>query len=358
MTTPREVGFWQPAEWAPHDAVWVAFPHLSVEWGEDFEGARVEVVAMCDAIADPDPATGEARGERLEVLVRDAVQEREARDAFGALGARFHRIPFGDIWTRDIAPVFLTNRAGEVACVRFRFNGWGEKYVLDGDAEVAARIAETVGGRCFAFDWVLEGGSVEVDGEGTLLTTRQCLLHPSRNPRHDASTLERGLADAFGVERILWLEEGLANDHTDGHVDTLARFVAPGVVVCMEPADDDPNRDALLRVARDLRRFVDAAGRRLEVVPIPSPGRVLDRQGRPMPASYANFYVANTTVVVPTYGQPSDAAAVEAIGRLFPGRRTVGCSARHILSGGGAFHCITQQQPQGRVQTGDGDGQR
>jgi agmatine deiminase len=230
---------------------------------------------------------------------------------------------------------------GARATVRFRFNGWGGKYELEHDDHVSERIAaESREARAFTVDHVLEGGALEVDGQGTVLTTRQCLLNPNRNGQVDEATVEGWLRDALGAERVLWLGEGLVNDHTDGHVDTLVRFVRPGLVVAMEPrAGDDPNAGVL----RKLLREVEAHG--LEVARIPSPGRILDAEGRVMPASYANFYVSNAAVVVPTYGSPFDDEAVECIGLLFPGRRTLGIDARAILTGGGAFHCITQQVP-------------
>jgi agmatine deiminase len=212
---------------------------------------------------------------------------------------------------------------------------------------VAARIAALVpAATALALPFVLEGGAVDVDGEGTVLTTRQCLLHPNRNPSMDARAIERAVMGALGAERVLWLGDGLLNDHTDGHVDTVVRFVAPGRVVAMEPRGvTDPNRDVLRALLRELGEMVDARGRRLEIVTVPSPGAVVDADGRVMPASYVNFYVANAAVIVPTYGTPFDDEAVQRIGELFPGRRTFGVDARAILSGGGAFHCITQQQP-------------
>ena len=192
-----------------------------------------------------------------------------------------------------------------------------------------------------------EGGSFFVDGEGTLLTTEQCLLNPNRNPGMSQADLEAALREGLGAQKVLWLDEGLLNDHTDGHIDTLARFVAPGVVVCMEARDPaDPNAATLARLAADLEAMTDAQGRRLRVVRIPSPGAVLDEAGELMPASFVNFYIGNRTVVVPTYGTPFDDEAVAALAPLFPGRRVAGRSARAILSGGGAFHCITQQQPE------------
>jgi agmatine deiminase len=233
-----------------------------------------------------------------------------------------------------------------VATARFAFNGWGGKYVLDHDDAVAARVAAIAGGQEFLAPWVLEGGSIDVDGEGTCLTTRQCLRNPNRNPSMDERAIEAGLRTMLGVTHTVWLGDGLANDHTDGHVDNVARFVAPGVALCMAPrGDDDPNKGALEAIARDLEASADARGRKLDVVRIPSPGRVTDAEGGVLPASYANFYIGNRAVVIPTYGTRWDDEAVAAIGALFPGRRAIGIDARAILSGGGAFHCITQQVP-------------
>jgi agmatine deiminase len=288
-----------------------------------------------------------AEGETVEVLVPDAGQERLARAALPTHNVRTHRVPFGDIWLRDTAPLFLRGADGAAATVRFAFNGWGGKYVLEHDDQVSARIAAIPGDggpgrREFVLPFVLEGGAVDVDGQGSVLTTRQCVLNPNRNGPVDEATVEGWLRDALGVERVLWLGDGLLNDHTDGHVDTVVRFVRPGVVVAMEArGGDDPNRAALDALVRE------AEGHGLEVVRIPSPGRVLDAGGRVMPASYVNFYVANATVVVPTYGSPGDDEAVERIGALFPGRRAAAIDARAVLTGGGAFHCITQQQPRG-----------
>ncbi|HEY9837966.1 MAG TPA: agmatine deiminase family protein, partial [Vampirovibrionales bacterium] len=235
---------------------------------------------------------------------------------------------------------------GNLATVRFNFNGWGEKYILPGDAQVAKNISDRLNLPSHHFPVTLEGGAIEVDGEGTCLTTRQCLLNPNRNPQLTQSELEEILHAAFGVSKVLWLNQGLLNDHTDGHIDTIARFIAPGVVLCMEPRDtDDPNAAVLTEIAQNLSEMTDAKGRLLQVIRIPSPGKIVDDKGEIVPASYANFYIGNTTVVVPTYGAKSDQEAVEAIAKLFPSRRTIGRSAKAILLGGGAFHCITQQQP-------------
>lgn len=336
--TPREASFVQPAEWAPHDAVWLAWPSAADLWGPHLAPAQEAFVALALALSAPD--------ERLEVLVPNAEREAEARAALAGANARFHQVPFGDIWLRDTAPIFLRDNQGGLAAACFRFNGWGGKYVLEGDDGVAARIAALSGARPFMADLVLEGGSIDVDGEGSCLTTEECLLNPNRNPGRGRGELERVLYDMLGASQVLWLGRGLVNDHTDGHVDNIARFVAPGVVVCMEPrASDDPNRDALDAVRSDLSAMRDARGRRLEVLTLPSPGRILGPEGEIVAASSVNFYIGNRSVVVPTYGSPYDDEIVERLGAIFPGRRAVGVRANAILTGGGAFHCITQQQP-------------
>jgi agmatine deiminase len=351
--TPREAGFYMPAEWEAHDACWLAWPHSEALWGDELAETQASFVRLCAAIGDPDPASGQPRGETVEVLVNDDRDEAVAGSALAPLAVRFRRVPYGDIWLRDTAPVFVRDAARQVAAVRFTFNGWGGKYLFEHDDRVATRVAEQTGVTTFTIPWVLEGGSIEVDGQGTCLTTQECLLNPNRNPGMSRAAIETGLRDALGVERILWLDRGLLNDHTDGHVDTLARFVAPGVVACMTPAGaDDPNGPVLDAVARDLASCRDARGRRLDLVHIPSPGRVCNREGVIVPASYVNFYIGNHAVVVPTYDVPNDDIAVEAIGGCFPDRRTVGVPARALVaSGGGAFHCITQQQP---ASGGDG----
>jgi agmatine deiminase len=323
-----------PAEWATHDAVWTAWPHDADQWLEGLEEPRRSLMQMVAAIWDG------GKGERVELLVRDKADEAAARLLLGdaARGVRFRHGKYGDVWLRDTGPIFVA-RPGEVSAVRFGFDGWGGKYVMEGDTEVAACVMEWAGMRGASYDFVLEGGAIEVDGEGTLLTTKQCLLGGVRNPTLSAEALEARLAWALGAKRVVWLDQGLQNDHTDGHIDTLARFVAPGVVACMAPEDDDPNRDALRAIIRDLERA------KLVVTTVPSPGAIEDASGNLMPASYMNFYIANTTVVVPTYGSPNDDRALLALELMFPTRRVVGVPGKAVVVGGGAFHCCTQQQP-------------
>ena len=343
--TPVSLGFRQPAEWEFHKACWLAYPYNEKEWGTSLAAVQEEFVALCKAIADIDPVMGEARGEQIELLVADVEVLEQARTSLASIPVNFHLIPYDDIWLRDCAPIFVANGA-QTAAVQFQFNAWGHKFSLPQDEKVAAQIVKGMGLPIFEYPCVMEGGSLETDGEGTCLTTKQCLLNPNRNPDLETDTLEQFLKSAFGYEKILWLDQGLLNDHTDGHIDTLVRFIAPGVVVCMVPqTKDDPNAAVLKQIANTLASWTDAKGRNLQMVAIPSPGVVMDDDGQFMAASYVNFYIGNHVVIVPTYDSKFDEAAVKAISACFPTRRTVGLSAKAIASGGGAFHCITQQQP-------------
>lgn len=354
MVTEAMHGFAMPAEWTRHDAVWTAWPYAEEQWGEGLAEPRRALMDMCRAIVDMD-AAGQARGERVELLVRHAEDEHAARALLGnaALGVRFHHWAYGDVWLRDTSAIFLQARGAggiEQLAARFRFDGWGGKYVMPGDAEVSAAIAQASGFEPVQFDFVLEGGAVEVDGVGNIMTTRQCLLRGGRNHRGlgmplSEAAMNARLCYALGGDHVIWLDDGLQNDHTDGHIDTIARFVAPGVVACMEPGQGDPNRDAMRAIIDALRVATDAHGRKLEVLTVPSPGAVLDAQGALLPASYMNFYVANTVVVVPTYDSRHDDAAVAAIGAMFGTRRVVALPCKPVVIGGGGFHCTTQQQP-------------
>ena len=323
----------QPAEWQRHKAVWTAWPSHPELWLEDLEPARREVAALIGAIVDG------GAGERVELLCANAAAEESARSALDAAHVTFHRQIFGDIWLRDTGPLFLTD--GEAATAAgFRFNGWGGKYLLEGDSGVASFVAAKANVPLSQHDWVLEGGAIDVDGTGLAVTTEQCLLNPNRNTGMTRALAESRLRADLGIDRVLWLGDGLVNDHTDGHVDNLARFIAPGVLVMPEARDsDDPNGGTYA----DARNRALAAG--LELVTVPSPGFLPDEDGEAIPASYMNFYISNTSVIVPTYGSRHDAAAVREIGALFPGRKAVGLPANHILTGGGSFHCITQQEP-------------
>lgn len=325
-----------PAEWQPHEGCWLALPHLADEWAGRLELARQELLALAAAIAT-------SGGERVHLLVRHDADAAVARARLGADAVSLHVTEFGDCWTRDTAPTFLQD-GGQRRALRFGFDGWGGKYEMPGDQEVGAFIAEASDAEVRSSVLTLEGGAIDVDGEGTALCTRSCAL--ARNPGLSEAEVSAALHDDLGVDKVLWLEEGLLGDHTDGHVDTLARFIAPGVVLCARPTEGDPNASVLDAIARTLADSVDARGRRLDVRLVPSPGRLEDEHAQPMPASYTNFYIANDAVFVPRYGVTMDDAAVAAIAAVFPERRAVGVSAVALLSGGGALHCVTQQLPE------------
>ena len=321
--------FRQPPEWAEHEWVWIGFPSHDDLWEDDLEPARREVAAFAAAVH-----AGGA-GEEVRLVAADPASARAAAGLapFAAVVLE----PFGDIWLRDTGPI-VVKQGGERAARSFRFNGWGGKYELEGDDTVGLRLAGNAGMAATRLDWILEGGAIDVDGTGLAVTTEQCLLNPNRNPGMSREEVEARLREDLGIDRLLWLGEGLLNDHTDGHVDNLARFVAPGRLAIPEPAEDDPNA----AVYRDARARAEAFG--LEVVPFPSPGRI-ERDGEIVPASYMNFYIGNAAVVAPLYGAPNDDSAVAALTELFPRRRAVGIRAPHALTGGGSFHCISQQVP-------------
>jgi agmatine deiminase len=326
-----------PAEWAPHQAMWVGFPSHADLWGEDLQPAREEVAAFCRALAGPG-------GERVRLL---AATDEAVEAAAGLLGADGGSIsiaiePFGDIWLRDTGPIFTST----ATAAEFRFNGWGGKYELAGDGDVARRLSRLAGADRTRHGFVLEGGAIDHDGAGTAITTRQCLLNPNRNSGWTQAAAEAALGEALGVRKLIWLGAGLMNDHTDGHVDNLARFVAPGVVACpIAIGSNDPNAAAFDDAARILREAMTADGAKLEVARIASPGRIADDEGRSAPASHMNFVIANRAVIMPSYGAAGARLAIEALEMLFPDRQVIALPSRALLTGGGSFHCICQQQP-------------
>ncbi|HVF36959.1 MAG TPA: agmatine deiminase family protein [Sphingomicrobium sp.] len=316
-------------EWALHAAVWIGFPSAADLWEADLAPAQVEVTAFAAAVH------ADGKGEEVWLVAADVAAAGEARRL-----APFAKVivePFGDIWLRDTGAIVCGSGA-ERRAQGFGFNGWGGKYDLPGDDSIGQRLAAEAGLAYAKSDWILEGGAIDGDGTGTFLATEQCLLNPNRNPGFGKKEVEERLERDLGGTRILWLGDGLINDHTDGHVDNLARFVAPGRVAIPEAVADDPNAAAYADAAEAL------LDDELEVAAIPSPGLV-ERDGEIVPASYMNFYIGNAVVVVPQYGAPNDTAAIEAIQALFPDRQAVGLRADHILTGGGSFHCISQQVP-------------
>jgi agmatine deiminase len=327
-----------PAEWTPHRAMWVGWPSHGDLWETDLVAAQAEVEALVRALAGP----GRERV-RLMVGHEDVLDNARARfsglDAVEVVDGRF-----GDIWLRDTGPIF---GVGSARAAGFRFNGWGGKYALEHDDKVAEQVASAAGARLDRHDFILEGGALDHDGAGTILTTRQCLLNPNRNSGWTEAVAETALAQALGARKVLWLGDGLLNDHTDGHVDNLARFVAPGVVACpVAWGRNDPNDHVYDAVARDLSAMTNAEGRPLRVLRIPSPGLVLDEDERPIPASHMNFLIANGAVIVPSYGDDrATDLACEGLATVFTDREIIALPSSAILTGGGSFHCISQQEP-------------
>ncbi len=326
-----------PPEWAPHKAIWTAWPAVQDYWPAPLHEARAEVAALVRALA--------AGGETVRLLAQGADALATARAACEGV-AEIVDAPYGDIWLRDTGPIFGRDRDGHAVAHAFRVNGWGGKFVMDGDEKTGAAIARLSGALLARHDLVLEGGSLDMNGDGAALTTRQCLLNPNRNPGIAAARIEEELRTALGISDLLWLDEGLAGDHTDGHIDNIARFVGPGTVVCQHPSGpDDPNEKVLRVIEKSLRDMRLASGARLDVVAIPGPGRVEDEDGEPVPASHMNFLIGNGIVALPAYNDRA-ARAADALAPLFPGRRIVPLGSHAVLTGGGSFHCITQQEPQ------------
>ncbi|MBS0332084.1 MAG: agmatine deiminase family protein [Proteobacteria bacterium] len=332
--------FTVPPEWAPHRAMWLGFPSHEDLWEEDLAPAQAEVAALARALAGPG-------GEHVKLMTGSPAGEADARALLsGVDGIEIVPGAFGDIWLRDTGPIFAKGPEGELVALGFRFNGWGGKYELANDDTVAAQIAQAAGVRLVPHDFILEGGAVDHDGEGSVLTTGQCVLNPNRNPGWTDAKAQAAFAEAFGATRTLWLGDGLANDHTDGHVDNLARFVGPATVACpMAYGRNDPNTRAYDDAARRLGGLTDAAGRKLTVARIPSPGWIDNAEGKAAPASHMNFLIANGAVIVPIYAEAPGRFAVQALEHLFPGRQVIGLPSSAILTGGGSFHCITQQEP-------------
>jgi agmatine deiminase len=319
-----------PPEWAPQDWLWIGFPHDAREWPEVLGRAQEQIAAFANAVAES--------GQAVRLLVRDAANEDRAR-ALVSGAVTLERREYGDVWLRDTGPLVLADGANGRVTRRFGFNGWGGKYPMEGDRTVGAELARDAGLDLEISGWVLEGGAIDGDGAGLVVTTEQCLLNPNRNPALSREEIEARLLSDLGFERVLWLGDGLVNDHTDGHVDNLARFVGPNrLALPGATGADDPNA----AVYEDARRRAEAFG--VEVAEIPSPGPIT-RGETVEPASYANFAITTHLVVVPTFGSPYDAEGVAAIAALFPDRATIGLPADAVLAGGGGFHCASQQMP-------------
>lgn len=359
-TTPRADGFRMPAEWAPHIGCWMLWPERSDNWRNGAKPAQHAFAAVAAAIAEGEPVT----------VCASPAQYVVAREMLPP-GVRVVEMTSNDSWIRDCGPTFLVDDTGRVRGVDWKFNAWGGLvgglyFPWDQDDLVGEKVIEFERDDRYAPDFILEGGSIDVDGEGAVLATEECLLNPNRNAGKSRAEIEQALRDYLGVETVLWLENGVYLDETDGHIDNFCRFVAPGEVVLTWTDDKTdpqyPRSAAALERLGDMR---DACGRPLKVHKLHQPAPVLitaeeaagvdhvpgtlpREPGDRLAASYVNFYIANSVVVMPRFDDPHDLPARELLGRLFPTRRIIAVPAREILLGGGNIHCITQQEPLGR----------
>jgi agmatine deiminase len=330
-----------PAEWEPHAATWLSWPRREgISFPDSFDRVLPALRAMVEALIE---------SEQVCINVCNGAHEAEARAVLNGLRMErvtFYRIPTNEPWCRDHGPIFLTRNADpRLAIVDWDYNAWGGKYPpCDLDEVVPTRAAQFLHAPVFYPRMILEGGSIEVNGAGALLTTESCLLNPNRNPSLGRAEIEQRLRDYFGVREILWLAEGIDGDDTDGHIDDLARFVSENTVVTVveENRDDENYRPLQQNLAR-LRQMKVEQGD-LKIVTLPMPKKIV-REGQRLPASYANFYIANSCVLLPTFADPNDETALSALQKLFLDRRVIGIDCRELIWGLGTFHCLTQQQP-------------
>lgn len=337
--TPRELGYRMPAEWQPHAATWLSWPRPDgISFPDRYHEVLLTLGEMVRTLAPHERVNINVRNEEVETAARQTISD--------VPNVSYHRIPSYEPWCRDHGPIFVKHDH-DLAVVDWGYNAWGGKYPpYDDDDAVPQRVAEVLGLPVFSPGIVMEGGSFDVNGDGTLLTTEACLLNPNRNPHLDQKRIEQCLRDYLGVTNILWLGDGIVGDDTDGHVDDLARFVNPNTVVTV--IEQDPQDDNYWPLQENLKRLHtmrDQDGQPLRIVELPMPG-VIEYNGQRLPASYANFYVANGVVLLPTYRhENADAIAVQTLQQFFPHRRVVGIDSTNLIWGLGSFHCLTQQQP-------------
>jgi agmatine deiminase len=348
ISSPAKLGYRMPAEWEPHEATWIAWPHELTDWPGKFAAIPWVYAEIVRHLSDSEP---------VNILVNDKRGEIAAKKVLAEMDLNWERVSFWRIrtdrvWTRDYGPMFIKNPKGQSAIVNWQFNGWAKYPNWRNDNTVPQKIQRAFG----LSGWqprsgdrriVLEGGSIEVNGQGLLLTTEECLLDSvqARNPGLGRQDLEQAFSDYLGIGKVLWLGSGIAGDDTHGHIDDLARFVAPGTVVTVvEENAKDVNYQSLQENWDRLRGMTDREGRRLEVIPLPMPEAVWFA-GQRLPASYANFYIANDRVLVPTFNDVHDQAALGILAELFPDRKVVGIHAVDLVWGLGTLHCLTQQQP-------------
>ncbi|MBT2187502.1 agmatine deiminase family protein [Sphingobium nicotianae] len=319
-----------PAEWAPQEHLWIGFPGDPAEWPAALPEAQAQAAAFASAVA--------AQGEAVMLIARTAADAARAR-ALAAPAVEVVQMPFGDVWLRDTGPIGVVDATGHRALADFDFNGWGGKFDMPGDKDIGARLAATTDLPCRHIPLIFEGGAIDTDGTGLFVTTEQCLLNPNRNPTLGRAQIEALLAGSLGLNNMLWLGNGLELDHTDGHVDNLARFVSTEILaIPRATTDNDPNT----AIYADAEARARAFG--VEIAHIPSVGHY-EIDGEIVPASYMNFTITNGAVIVPQYGAPNDVAALDALRPFFPDRAIVGLPADTILRGGGSFHCMSMHLP-------------
>ena len=337
-STPLGDGFSWPAEWAPHRRTWMCWPTRTECFGgaEGALRAKRAYANVARAISAYEPVTMAARPE-------DAAEARLAT----AGKANIIEIALDDAWARDFGPTFLKNVKGRLAGVQWVFNAWGRKYQSYAhDAAFARRVLDSLGLRAYLAPFTAEGGALATDGEGTVLTTEQCLLNPNRNPGLTRSDAEKILKTYLGARRVIWLGGGFADDETDGHVDNIACFASPGCVILGVPEKTHPDHAPVMEAMRRLKAVRDAEGRTLEIIELPQPlAERRDWRGRLLAASYVNFYLVNGAVIMPAFDDRNDEPARVLLAQCFPGRDIVRLEARDIVEGGGGIHCITQQEP-------------
>jgi Peptidylarginine deiminase and related enzymes len=349
--TPAALGYRMPAEWEPHAATWLSWPRRDgISFPDSFDRVMPALRAMVEALIE---------SEQVCINVCNRAHEAEAREVLRGLRLErisFFLVPTNEPWCRDHGPMFLTRdldpksatgriRRGELAVVNWDYNAWGNKYPpFDLDEVAPTRVAEILDVPVFYPGMILEGGAIDVNGAGALLTTESCLLNKNRNPALSREEIEQRLRDYLGVRDILWLGDGISGDDTDGHIDDLARFVSERTVVTV--VEEDRNDENCEPLEKNLARLqaIKIGDRHVDVIALPMPKKIV-REGLRLPATYANFYIANGCVLVPTFADPADQVALSILRECFPTRRVIGIDCRELIWGLGAFHCLTQQQP-------------
>ena len=342
--TPKELGYRMPAEWEKQEAVWISWPHNKETWPENLSEVEDSYAQFIKALHT---------GQKINILVNNAdvklgILKKLSNNGVDASKIVFHQIKNVDAWIRDYGPTFVVNESAKqkLAMVKWVFNAWGNKYQdLKEDEGIQYEINKFLKIPMFESGIVLEGGSIEVNGCGTVLTTEQCLLNKNRNPNLSKGEIEQCLKDYLNVSKVLWLKEGVTGDDTDGHIDDIARFANKNTVVCAyEDNKDDENYNILNENYNLLKGMTDQNGKKLNVVKLPMPGIVKNKETR-LPASYTNFYIGNDAVAVPIFGHKDDKKALGIMQKLFPQRKIIGINCARMVYGLGTLHCCSQQQP-------------